>query len=106
LLKSWASIDKKGILIYTLQIYITWRAFMIRTQIYLTREEQKGLKTLAALSGKKQSALIREALDNFLSSEDRSKRSLLLQKGKGLWERRSDLPDFQAIRNELDARLS
>ncbi len=78
---------------------------MIRTQIYLTPKEQKGLKTMAAVSGKKQSVLIREAIDGFLSSEDPNKRRLLLQKGKGLWEKRCDLPDFSAIRNELDARL-
>jgi hypothetical protein len=76
-----------------------------RTQIYLTQKEQKSLKILAALSGKKQSALIREAIDIFLESEKKDKHTSLLQKGKGLWKDRGDLPDFQALRQELEERL-
>ena len=36
---------------------------MVRTQVYLTKEQQRGLKQLAANSGRKQSELIREAVD-------------------------------------------
>ena len=39
---------------------------MVRTQIYLTEEERDGLSVLSETSGKKQSKLIREAVDCFI----------------------------------------
>ncbi len=39
---------------------------MIRTQIYLTEQERDGLRALAAESGKKQSELIRAAIDSLI----------------------------------------
>ena len=39
---------------------------MVRTQIYLTKDERDGLNAVAKSTGKKQSELIREALDRFL----------------------------------------
>jgi predicted DNA-binding protein len=43
---------------------------MTRTQIYLTKEQEQALKTLALLSGKHQSLLIREAIDLLLNKSD------------------------------------
>ena len=42
---------------------------MVRTQIYLTAEEHKALKTMSAGTGKKQSELIREAIDDYLAEK-------------------------------------
>ncbi len=39
---------------------------MLRTQIYLTEEERAALRNLARETGKKQSALIRRAIDAFI----------------------------------------
>jgi predicted transcriptional regulator len=39
---------------------------MLRTQIYLSEHERKGLQALALSSGRSQSALIRGAIDAFL----------------------------------------
>ena len=40
---------------------------MVRTQVYLTEEQDRGLKGLAESSGRKQSELIREAVDRLLA---------------------------------------
>lgn len=75
---------------------------MIRTQIYLTEEERTGLSNVSKLTGKKQSALIREAVDRFLELADGSRRDAVLEQTAGLWRGRKDLPDFAAIRRSWD----
>jgi predicted DNA-binding protein len=42
---------------------------VVRTQVYLTEEQERGLKQLAASSGRKQSELIREAVDRLVSEK-------------------------------------
>ncbi len=41
---------------------------MVRTQIYLTDEQKRQLERLAAASGRKQSEMIREAIDGYLAA--------------------------------------
>lgn len=75
---------------------------MIRTQIYLTKQERAGLKTMAAARGKKQSELIREAIDCLLQQSKKSRRAAILDRAAGLWKDRTDLPDFREIRGGWD----
>ena len=75
---------------------------MIRTQIYLTEEEYKGLKKLSAKTGRPQSELIRDAVDNFLANSKKNQRLNVLQIAKGLWKERTDLPDIRKLREEFD----
>jgi len=75
---------------------------MVRTQIYLTNEEREGLTVLAENSGRKQSELIREAVDNLIHRSSRSRREAVLKQAAGLWHAREDLPDFAGIRREWD----
>ena len=71
---------------------------MLRTQIYLTDEEVSGISALAAISGKKQSELIREAIDSYLDSKASDARLSALRACAGIWKDRADLPDFEALR--------
>lgn len=76
---------------------------MVRTQIYLTEAQQKALRRRAASARKKQSELIRQAIDQYLAQpdpqEDRLRR---MRQACGIWEHRDDLPDFEALRREFD----
>jgi len=75
---------------------------MVRTQIYLTEREKMALEAMARVTGKTQSELIRGAIDAMLASPPPEGRRALLAAGRGLWADREDLPDFVALRREVD----
>jgi hypothetical protein len=75
---------------------------MIRTQIYLNQAEKSALKQLSRQTGKSQSALIREAIDSLISRQHPQNRLQLLQQAQGIWQDRTDLPDFKRLRQEMD----
>jgi Arc/MetJ-type ribon-helix-helix transcriptional regulator len=75
---------------------------MVRTQVYLTDTELDALAAVARQTGRSQSELIREAIDRFLEGAHGTDRQGALRRAAGLWADRSDLPDFRALRRELD----
>lgn len=77
---------------------------MVRTQIYLTEHERDGLSVLAESSGKKQSELIREAVDTYIYQCSHVRRDAVLRETAGLWRDRDDLPDFQGVRKGWDRK--
>ena len=80
---------------------------MVRTQIYLTETQQKALRRLALRARKKQSELIRQAIDQYLAQPDpQEERLSRLRQACGMWEHRDDLPDFEALRREFDREFS
>ncbi len=75
---------------------------MIRTRIHLTESQQQSLRAMVESTGRKQSELIREAIDRFISDAAHSQYHSALRRGAGIWRDRSDLPDFSAMRAEAD----
>jgi len=75
---------------------------MVRTQIYLTERQRNELAAIAKTAGKKQSQLIREAIDRLIEQTGRSRREAVLREAAGIWKDRTDLPDFKAMRAEWD----
>lgn len=75
---------------------------MVRTQIYLTERQRDELAVIARNVGRKQSELIREAVDRFIDQTSRSRRKAVLRETAGIWKDRTDLPDFKAMRAEWD----
>lgn len=75
---------------------------MIRTQIYLTEKQRAELAILAKNLGKKQSEIIREAIDGFIDQTGQSRKDMALREAAGIWKDRKDLPDFRALRSEWD----
>lgn len=75
---------------------------MIRTQIYLTEQEQSALKALTRQTGKSQSELIREAVDRLVAQHDSRSRLEKLRAARGMWKDRADTADFAETRRSLD----
>jgi len=75
---------------------------MVRTQIYITEEEQKELRLIAQKTGARQSEIIRQAIDHFIAQYQYRNRKQLLRQAKGIWKNRGDLPNFEQLRGEWD----
>jgi predicted transcriptional regulator len=75
---------------------------MVRTQIYLTVEEREALQSIARQTGKKPSALIRQAIDALIADFQPEDRRAWLRQARGLWQERKDLPEWRALRREFD----
>lgn len=75
---------------------------MVRTQIYLTEKEREALSDLARQTGRKQSELIRQAIDDFIGKHQPKDFQAALERVWGIWKDRDDLPDFEALRREFD----
>jgi hypothetical protein len=75
---------------------------MVRTQIYITKSQRQELTAIAKALGKKQSELIREAIDRLINQTSQSRREAVLHAAAGIWKDRTDLPDFDSIRAEWD----
>ncbi len=75
---------------------------MIRTQVYLTERHRLKLSIIAKNTGKKQSEIIREAIDRLIDQSDQNQKQTVLKEAAGIWKNRDDLPDFRAMRSEWD----
>ena len=79
---------------------------MVRTQIYLTENQKDELAFIARTTGRKQSDLIREAVDLFIERAGNSRRESILRESAGIWKDRADLPDFDSVRDGWDRERS
>jgi len=77
---------------------------MVRTQIYLTEHQRDELAAISKAAGKKQSELIREAIDRLINQSSHSRREAVLREAAGIWKDRTDLPDFNSTRAEWDRK--
>jgi len=64
---------------------------MNRTQIYLTVSEAQGVAKVAAASGRNQSEVIREAIDQYLKRFGPQDRLSRLRDACGMWQGREDV---------------
>ena len=75
---------------------------MIRTQIYLTSNQREQLAAIATADGKKQSEVIREAVDYLISRHNRERRQAVLRQAAGIWAGRTDLTPLGTLRRTWD----
>jgi predicted DNA-binding protein len=79
---------------------------MVRTQIYLTDEQKRQLERLASASGKKQSEMIREAIDGYLVEQEPQDWKAALEAARGMWTDRGDFDGCtRDLRSEWERRL-
>jgi hypothetical protein len=79
---------------------------MVRTQIYLTEEEKAGLEKAAHFQGRKQSEIIRTAIDDLLARQANVNKTEILEGVAGIWSTRKDLPDIRRMRTGWRRRRS
>jgi hypothetical protein len=75
---------------------------MTTAHIELSDSEYQTLQKLAQSTGKSEKQLLREAIDSLVRSPAQGQRLELLHLGKGIWNGRTDLPDFRQLRAEMD----
>ena len=68
----------------------------------MTERQRDELAAMAKTMGKKQSELIREAIDRLIAQTSGRQRAAVLQETAGIWKDRKDLPDFNAARAGWD----
>jgi len=75
---------------------------MTANQIHLTDAECQLLHSMAQLTGKPENELLHEALELLKVRVDLENRLYLLQKARGIWRDRDDLPALSELRNEMN----
>ncbi|HJP95813.1 MAG TPA: ribbon-helix-helix protein, CopG family [Candidatus Saccharimonadales bacterium] len=75
---------------------------MLDTEINLTEQERNALQEISRRTGKSEGELVREALDQFIAQFQNEDPRKLMQKARGIWKDRQDLPSSQELRNEWD----
>lgn len=72
---------------------------MIRTQIYLTSRQRHDLAAIARAQDRRQSEVIREALDRYIEDKGTDRRRAVFEGAAGIWRDRTDLPALRELRD-------
>ena len=75
---------------------------MKRTQIYIPEYLQQKLETLSKNRGSSKSAIIRDAIVQYLERQSDTERKNKLRMGAGMWKNKKDIPDIAKLRKETD----
>lgn len=82
---------------------------MVETEINLTEQERYALQEISRRTGKTEGELIHEAIHTLIAQlqdefDGRAKegRHFFMQKAKGIWKDRQDLPSPEDLRREWD----
>ena len=75
---------------------------MVRSQIYLTEDERDSLKHISSDTGRSQSDLVREAIDDFIKRVANKNNIQQRQEAFGIWKGKENIPDIEDLRSEFD----
>jgi len=88
--------------IYSIRIARKMRLIMLETEIHLTEDERNALQEISRQTGKSETELIHEALDDLIAGFQVEHRRAQMQKARGIWKDRQDLPALDDLRQEWD----
>ncbi len=74
----------------------------MNARIELTQTEAQALRELAQRTGRTEEQLLHEAVDQLLTRTQPARRRDLLQRARGIWKDRRDLPTLEQLRQEWD----
>lgn len=77
---------------------------MIRTQIYITKEEKEALDKLSEERNTTKSNIIREAIDHYMAEKETEKKRSIMDFA-GIWKDKKDIPDVRELREDWERRL-
>ncbi len=77
---------------------------MIRTQIYLEESASKIIRSIALDTGKKQSEIIREAVDKYIEKYRSHDPKARLKRAKGIWKNREEISTLKSLRDEWERK--
>ena len=75
---------------------------MVEAELNLTEQERNALHEMSRRTGKSEGQLIREAVDQLIARFQNDDRLVPMQKAKGIWKDRQDLPALDELRSEWD----
>ena len=73
---------------------------MIDAELDLTEQERIALQEISHHTGKSESELIREAVDQLIARFQSDARPTMMQKARGMWKDRQDLPTSDELRSD------
>ncbi len=85
-------------------VYNCWRIDGKNTNL-MTKKERKALQTIAQQTGVSQRALIRAAIDCYITRFQSTDRRAVLRTASGTWQDHTNMSNIASLRDELD-RLS
>jgi predicted nucleic acid-binding protein len=74
--------------------------FMLEAELDLTEQERAALQEISRRTGKSEGELVREAVDQLITRFQCSSRLALMQKARGIWKDREDIPALDELRSE------
>ena len=79
---------------------------MHRTQVYLTEAEHRAIKALARRSGRSFAAVMREAIDAYVSRDQAHDLQDAVEASHGCWRNHETDTDLRTLRKEWEVRES
>ena len=74
----------------------------METELNLTEQERTALQEISRRTGKSEAQLIREAVDQLIARFQSNARPALMQRARGIWKDRQDLPSLEELRSEWE----
>jgi hypothetical protein len=75
---------------------------MLEAELDLTEQERTALREISRSTGKSEGQLIREAIDQLIANFQNHDQASKMQKARGIWKDRQDLPNLDQLRSEMD----